>query len=124
MWDFWRQKLLGKLGRELAVEVEPGTARCLRIMPLPDRPALLSTDMHVTQGLVELGKVKWNESKLQLSGEAIRAPQEQGAVFIYLPKQFRLATGSEAEMIAPGVAKLTVNFDQPREKWSLRFEAV
>ncbi|MGE5530655.1 MAG: hypothetical protein ACM3VW_00890 [Bacteroidota bacterium] len=124
VWDFWRQKLLGKLGKELSIEVGPGTARCLRIMPVPDRPAVLSTDMHVTQGLVELDKVKWNESKLQLSGEAIRAPEEQGAIFVYLPKQFRPATNSKAEMVAPGVAKLNVSFSRPREKWSLRFEAV
>lgn len=123
VWDFWAQKLLGRLRSELEVPVESGSARCLRVMPVPDHPAVLSTDMHVTQGLVELERVKWNEEQRELTGEAVRAPGERGAIFIYVPKDFRLAAGSsEAEMVAPGVAKLTVSFNQARRKWSVRFE--
>jgi hypothetical protein len=121
VWDFWAQRLVGRLTREIAVELEPGNVRCLRVMPTPDRPAILGTDMHVTQGLVELDRVKWNERGRELSGEAIRAPEEEGALFVYLPKEFRLAAGSEAEMVASNVARVPLHFRLAREKWSVRF---
>ena len=121
VWDFWERELVGRLGEELTTEVEPGTARCLRIMPVPKRPAVLSTDMHVTQGLVELDRITWDEQERELSGEAIRAPGEEGAVFVYMPEQFCLAPGRDAASVGPHVVRLPIHFAGTRETWSVRF---
>ena len=122
VWDFWAQELVGTLGDGLTAEVAPGTARCLRIMPVPNRPAVLSTDMHVTQGLVELDRIEWDGGERELSGEAIRAPEEDGVAFVYVPEPFRLAADNEAAMVGPNVARLPVRFSDARETWSARFE--
>ena len=120
IWDFWQMRLLGKLGRELKVDVEPGNVRCLRIMPMPDRPAVVSTDMHITQGLVELDKVKWSARKLQLSGEPPGARRAR-AVYLYIPTGYVLREGGPAVMVAEGCARLPLEFGEATVTWAVRF---
>jgi len=121
VWDFWRQELLGKLGRELRATVEPGDVRCLRIMPLPPHPSVLATDMHVTQGLVELAAVKWDGRRGELSGEAARAPGASGAVYVYVPAGYRLRDGDGATTIAEDCVRVPISFTEARAPWAVRF---
>ncbi len=121
VFDFWAGRCLGPLGRQLKVEVAPGSVTCLRIMPRPDRPAVLGTDMHVTQGLVDLDRVRWDGRRLELSGAAIRAPQEQGTVFVSVPEGYTLREGSAGEMVSAGCVRVPVVFDEARAPWSVRF---
>jgi hypothetical protein len=79
--------------------------------------------MHITQGLVELDKVKWNAQKRELSGEAIRAPGEQGAVHVYVPAGYALRAGSQAETVARDCVKVPIEFAAMRAKWAVRFGA-
>ena len=121
VFDFWAGRPLGRMKRELKVEVPPGSAKCLRLMALPDRPAVLSTDMHVTQGLVDLDRVRWNGRTLALSGDALRAPGEQGAVYVFVPAGYRLREGSTAEAVTEDCVKAPVDFREAREAWSVAF---
>ncbi|MEN6302812.1 MAG: alpha-galactosidase [Armatimonadia bacterium] len=122
VWDFWNQKLLGKLGRGLTIEVPAGDAACLRIMPIPDHPSVLSTNMHITQGLAELSNVKWNEDQRKLTGQATRAPEESGTIYLYIPKGFNLRQTKSATMLAPNIAKLDLTFQSPTRRWSATFD--
>lgn len=121
VWDFWEQQLLGPLGADLQVAVEPGNVRCLRLMARPEHPAVLATDMHVTQGLVELDRVAWNPRTLELSGQARRAPGEQGAVFIYVPPGYALRPGSPATTLSPDCVRLPVDFPTATAAWTVGF---
>lgn len=122
VFDFWAGKPLGRMGGELTVAVEPGSVRCLRVIRRPDRPTVLGTDMHVTQGLVDLDRVCWDEEKLMLSGEAVRAPGEEGAVYVYVPEGFRVVRdGSQAEAVAADCVRVPVEFSRARERWAVRF---
>lgn len=120
VWDFWRGELAGRFTRDFEVAVPAGSARCLRIMPVPERPAVLATAMHVTQGLVDVRDVRWDERAATLSGVAIRAPEESGTLTVYLPPGWALAEGEAAEMIAPCVARLRIDFADGHQPWSLR----
>jgi len=120
VWDFWRGELAGVVSADFEVAVPAGTARCLRIMTAPDAPAVLSTDMHVTQGLVDLRDVRWDADTLTLSGTAVRAPGETGAVAIYLPPGFGVAGGQVVRMAGARVAWLDLEFAEAEASWSLR----
>jgi len=121
VFDFWAGKPLGRMGRELMVAVEPGNVRCLRVIPQPGWPTVLGTDMHVTQGLVDLEGVRWDQDELKLSGEAVRAPGDEGAVYVYVPEGFEPQDGSQAEVVAAGCVKVPVEFARARERWAVRF---
>lgn len=120
VWDFWRGELAGRFSADFEVAVPAGSARCLRIMRVPERPAVLATRMHVTQGLVDLPEVRWDEAAGTLSGVAARAPEESGTVLVYLPPGWALAADDAAEMVAPCVARVHIDFTEERAPWSLR----
>ncbi len=124
VWDFWRQELAGRFTGDFEAVVPPGSARCLRIMRVPDRPAVLSTTMHVTQGMVDLTEARWDADRLTLSGTAERAPGESGAIIVYLPPGFALAAGESAAMVEPFCARLDVEFADATAEWSIRFTPV
>ncbi len=122
IFDFWTQTLVGRFTDTCKLVIPAGAARCLRITPILDHPTVASTDMHITQGLVDLENVRWDDSSLTLSGEAIRAPQAQGTLFIYLPPGYALANAHATETIGPQCVALKVTFASARQKWSLAFQ--
>lgn len=124
VFDFWAGKLLGHLGRQLKIDVSPGDVACLRIMPVPERPVVLSTDMHLTQGLVDLEDVRWDGRKRELSGTAVRAPGEQGAVYVYVPEGYELDADAAAEVISPECVRVPLKFRSARKAWVVKFHKV
>lgn len=121
VFDFWAAKLLGRLGRQLKVDVASGDVACLRIMPAPQHPAVLSTDMHITQGLVDLENVRWDGRKRELSGTAVRAPGENSAVYVYVPEGYELHADSAGEGISPECVRVDLKFRGTRKAWSVKF---
>lgn len=92
-------------------------ARVLRLVEKQTRPFVLSTDMHLTQGGVELPEVRWDEKSLTLSGVATRAPGMRGKVLVYVPAGYAPAAGK-----APaGVFTVPLQFKLARCAWAVRF---
>jgi hypothetical protein len=58
----------------------------MRICEYENRPQLLSTDMHVLQGAVEVLNVFWHNEELVIACK--RPIGEKGTVFILSPKKF------------------------------------
>lgn len=90
VWDFWRERYLGACQRELAVEVPGCSVRLLRVSRRRDHPWLLSTDMHVRQGQAEIGEVRWDAGRMELTLAARRPPGSRGSAFLLAPKGFAL----------------------------------
>lgn len=121
VWDFWRGEPAGVIARDFEVAVPAGSARCLRIMSEPERPVVLSTDMHVTQGLVELPDVRWDADGMTLSGVARRAPGASGTVFVYLPPGWHPEEGHDAPVGEEAYARIALEFAEASAPWSVRF---
>ena len=68
-YDFWTGELLTIKGT-LSLPVEPTSCRVLAVRPMLDRPCLLSTSRHVTQGIVDVIEEKWNARTATLSGRS------------------------------------------------------
>lgn len=55
VYDVWRKDLLGRLDDTLTVHLPPMSCRVFCIRPMaPDRPTLLGTSRHLTQGAVDV----------------------------------------------------------------------
>lgn len=55
VWDFWRNELVSGTGGWIVLEVPPGDTRLLRLTPREsDRPMLIGTSRHISQGGVEI----------------------------------------------------------------------
>ena len=121
VFDFWTGTLVGRFDGECSATVPAGSARCLRIVPVPDLPAVVGTDMHVTQGLVELSDVRWDEEKLTLSGEALRAPGGEGTVYVWVPEGLALGDGQRAQLHGSQCVAVPVTFTEAQQRWSVRF---
>jgi hypothetical protein len=122
VFDFWTGTLAGRFTGSCTATVPAGAARCLRIMRVTDRPAVVGTDMHVTQGLVELSDVRWDEEKLTLSGQAERAPGAAGNVLVWVPDGYAVTAGQEVHERGPRCTAVPVQFDEAQHGWSAHFE--
>ena len=126
LFEFWEQRYLGIAEQVVRVELPPKCCRVFGIRPVHTHPWLLTTDLHVTQGGVELEEVAWDPESLALSGSVYR-PEGAGGVLIYVPAPFRIQetwTGvAEAglESINPQVARLSVRFPGVPVSWKIWF---
>jgi hypothetical protein len=126
IWDFFQERPLGEvaaaddLGLTLKVPVPRTSCRVLRLAPKLERPFVLSTDMHLTQGGVELPAVAWDAKTMTLSGTARRAPGMAGRVFVYVPEGYAPVTGkAQGRVLAVPVA-----FTAAEAGWHVTFRRV
>jgi hypothetical protein len=58
VFDYWSGVYLGAWSSGVFLDVPPGDVRVLSVVPMEDRPVVLSTNRHVTQGWVDLKTLK------------------------------------------------------------------
>jgi len=137
-YDFWGQRASVFRG-ELRAAPRPRTCTLLAIRPALSRPQYLSTDRHVTQGLLRLEGEQWDAPRQLLSGAMKADPGTEQTVVFFLPagvttartpsrEEFSGAAvlGQETQPIAeaaPGSLLFTVRLrvTGPRIEWRLRF---
>ncbi len=124
VYDFFADKLLGEAvcGEQMQVVLRfpmPATdVRVIRIARKRPHPFVLSTDMHLTQGAVELPQVMWDEAALTLSGTATRAPGMEGTVVLYVPEGYTPKSGGPQGRLL----RVPLRFEGPDCGWSVGFE--
>jgi hypothetical protein len=119
VFEFWSRRLLGARRNEVVVTMKPLTTQLLCIREIPSHPMVLSTDMHFTQGGVDLPKVAWNERSGALTGVAKRQKGSRGNVYIYVPANYTPASGSPA--VRRGVLTLPLRFSCAERTWQVSF---
>lgn len=66
LFDFWKQKFLGKVRGGYAVELPPHHCQVVSIRPDVGHPQLIGTDRHITMGGVEVTNEVWEPARRQL----------------------------------------------------------
>jgi hypothetical protein len=127
VYRFWDQGFLGRFRGETVLRVAAKNGETFAIRETPEHPWVVSTDLHLTQGGVELGDVVYESSSQQLRRLAKRHPGATGHVVIYVPRGYRVAAASgkfREEQLASGerVVHLELNFKEATTPWSLTFE--
>lgn len=125
VFRFWDQAFLGEYRGSAAFDVRWHSGEALSIRELQAHPSVVGTDMHLTQGSVELKDVRFNAG--QLSGTALRHPGAQGTITIYLPPGWRLrdpAADVRTETNASGatIARVPLHFAQASLQWTVPVE--
>lgn len=127
VYRFWDQKLLGQYRNEADLNVNGRIGEAYAIREVPKHPWVLSTDMHLTQGGVELESVGYDESSGQIKGVARRHPGAEGQVVLYLPSGYKVksASGAYSKDASPSGAEivhLKVKFAEETSPWWMTFD--
>ncbi len=143
VYDFWQQTYLGAWEQGVFLDVPPADVRVVTLVPANDRPAVVSTSRHITQGWVDLFRLESSgtEERPILSGISQVIADDAYTLMIGLPRgaaTFRLVS-AQAEPLARGAnATAIVQVEQQSHQgyatitirskvsqivaWELRFE--
>lgn len=129
LYDFWNEEYLGVISDCLAVDIPKNSCKLLRIEKTRPYPWVLSTDMHILQGYVELASVKWDKNSFTLKGIAMRPKGEKGNIFVIAPKGYKLKDYSGLWVAKDGnngslIIRKEINFRKNKEKWELPFSKI
>lgn len=111
--EFWDGKYLGKIKGCMIQTLEPHSCKVFALRRDCGAPQLVGTDMHITQGGVEVERVVWNKrNRLAIS---LAAPgRKSGHLYIALPRAMRLKSirpvGIKAAAAAGGLISLGVEY--------------
>jgi len=96
VWSFWEERIIPLTGAKLSRTIPAVGTELFAIRRIRNEPMVLSTDMHISQGAVELADVRFDAKKGELNGEVLRAPGTQGRIFVHLPTGFAPAENDKA----------------------------
>ena len=71
VYDYWNGEYLGAWEAGMFVDVPPTSCRVLTLLPSIDRPQLISTSRHITQGWVDLTACEYDAAAVAYSGKSI-----------------------------------------------------
>jgi len=69
-FDYWADKFVAPFTSVLEAELRPASCRVISIQQLLERPVLVSTSRHVTQGIVDVAEQSWDSRKNELCGKS------------------------------------------------------
>jgi hypothetical protein len=84
-WDFWNERYLGAVKRELQVTVPAESVRLVRLSRSRPHPWVIGTNLHVRQGQAEITSCAWSDSAHRLEIKYRAYPQQEGAIFVHAP---------------------------------------
>jgi hypothetical protein len=70
VYEFWSKRFLGRRRNDARVTLKSASTKLLMIREAPEHPMVLSTDMHYTQGGVDLADVRYDPRTQTLRGVA------------------------------------------------------
>lgn len=126
LFDFWKQKFLGKVQGEYSVKLPPHACQVISVWPAEGHPQLIGTDRHITMGGVEIANEVWDVARKQLrikvslvenypttltfytAGAHLTTPHAKGAQITALTREGDVVrttllrnTSGDAELILP-----------------------
>lgn len=135
-FDYWSDRFVQPFSGTLEAQLRPSCCRVISIRQLGDRPVLVSTSRHVTQGIVDVDQEDWNSRKYEMRGKSKVVGEDPYELRIYAPAdsgpwQVRSADVSQADSQA-GVTieseqagqeiRVTINSSENRSvSWKLLF---
>lgn len=129
LYDFWNDRLAGELagGQSISESLKPTQALIYSLHRKKQHPQFLSTNRHVTQGLMDLEEVKWEEAALTYSGVAKAVEGEAFSIVLAAngyPIEAGMAESGEAtvEPMDGGLHRLTIQGHKGGDiRWSIRY---
>jgi hypothetical protein len=108
-FDFWANALTQPFKGRLAQTLRPQSCAVLALRPVLDRPQLISTSRHITQGLVDVSEERWDARTRTLSGvsEVVANDPYELRVLTYTSGGAALGAPVSASVTGPNGYELT-----------------
>lgn len=88
LFDFWEHRYLGELSGRQGFDLPPTSCKVLAVSPVKDRPQVISTSRHITQGWIDLRDVSWDSAKRELSGTSTVVGNDLYTLYTIAPPGF------------------------------------
>ncbi|HOX28261.1 MAG TPA: hypothetical protein PLQ76_03805, partial [bacterium] len=115
-FDFWNNKFIAPF-KEIDFHAPKGDCLIIAVRPVSDRPQVISTNRHITQGIVDLRNEKWTERTL--SGESDIIGGERYEIRVIAPEGNKTRRLKKVTVGSPGV-EASFEQDGPRIRVSLK----
>jgi len=87
--DFWDEDFVGQFTKEVTIfSLPPHSVKLLCIRELQNVPQIMSTNIHYTQGGIEVLSSGWDERSQTLLAVCRKFSRSQGTIFIYVPDNY------------------------------------
>lgn len=97
VWEFWTRRLISVRDGSFEAEALPaGGTRTYAIRPRLNRPQILSTSRHISQGGADLERVTWSPSSRTLAGRSRVVNGDEYVVVVHVPEGYVLRRASVA----------------------------
>ncbi len=100
VFDYWQNVLAAPAKGRLQMTLPPQSCRVLALRPRVDRPQLLSTSRHITQGIVDVLEETWDEATRTLRGRSQVVGGDPYELRIVVPADGRSQTTPTVELSA------------------------
>ena len=127
VYDFWQDQYFGLTHTQLKVNVPPGSVHLLGLRRYENRPMLLSSDRHFTQGASDHTAIDWNPQTRVLSGTFNGIEETDYNLRILVPEGFtptvtKVSAGEAQTTIEGKVLKIGFHCaKQEPVQWSVTF---
>jgi len=88
LYDYTKQEYLGISDAKIALALEPYESRVIAVRKKLDRPQIVSTSRHVTQGAAEIESLEWCDAEKVLKFRAEVVEGDEYRVTVYVPEGF------------------------------------
>ena len=112
VYDFWNHEYLGAWEVGMFVDVAPTSCRVLTLVPAADRPQLVSTSRHITQGWVDLAECKYDDAAVAYSGRSHVVRNDPYAMTFAFPREKNFRVKSAVASTAAGPVPMRVTNHQ------------
>ncbi|MFA6715491.1 MAG: alpha-galactosidase [Victivallales bacterium] len=125
VFDYWQEKFLGIYEDKICFITQPLDTSVLRITPVSNIPAVISSSRHITQGGYELEDINWKTGTL--SGRVKCVGGEPLRLAVMIPPEIRYISGKSSVPFKVKKEKqlLTLTLTAPENvsaTWSLFFK--
>jgi len=128
VYEFWTKKFVGVFKNGFpVVETAPREVQMYAIRKKLNRPQIVSTNRHISQGGVDLVDVKWDENNLTLSGKSKVIKQDTYTITIFVPNEFKIVNAkmnniSTEIKLNGGIKTINIIPDKSEEiEWFISF---
>jgi hypothetical protein len=117
VYDFWEDMFLGIQEQEMTfTRVPPHATKLLCVRTFLEHPQLMSTDLHITQGGVEIGHCHWKRKEKSLDIRVLSVGPSRGKLLFYVPHEYAFVEAlfdegtCDARERSDGLLSLTCEF--------------
>ena len=131
VYDFWNKEYLGCWEKGFYVTLAPASCRVLALVPAEEKPQLISTSRHITQGWVDLRDLVYDAAKTSYRGKSLMVKNDPYELRFAFPRKGRALKVKRADSSAgkavirnyQGWAALSFTPDLTGEAtWEVEFE--